>query len=894
MTANELFAWMETMNPSSYTTEQKLLWLNELEGNLWKEVLLQPAALWKPRKDTELERPLLLPEGNTMLYAMYLWAMMDFARGEHGNYANSMALYNDHLAQLQCWYAENYAPAMHPAVWTEWAVCTYDGTGEPRAVMALPHGCAVLGAECRVVDAGNLQSITLGSGEETECYMPADAVDLTKNGPSRFLCFTEPCNRAVYAGGAGTGTVKFRLLLQPDVHSRGKTWTTVPVACVRENTGDASGNTGGNTGGDTGGNTGGGSGGTETTTHGIIWDLVNVTSSSAVTSVSDGASLVAVLTAADGYTLGDVTVTMGGEALTGVWNADTATVTIPSVTGDIIISCAGVEVELEVVEDLKTVAAFHPSTGAWPTKTLNDDGETYSADWTNVTYQDASLASSGDYWVSYFGQEVNGGVLSIVFDTALITKLETKILLVGDPIVPVFGTATNYHADTYVTADSFSGTAGDITITTLGTSEKSLLLTGSASIQLPEGYYPIVMFRRMQSSIVDTTINSNDTATKYFYDNVSITHKSGGVAVETNVAELVDADYTMDYGIATTSLVTDEATNTKVDIDETYAAVIEEAKNAWLTEANGDINKIPLLIHTDQHSNFNQPLWDFISEIVDWYDVGKVINLGDTVNSYGGDLLSDSGLESYVESMAGVPYSKRIEIFGNHDTWGSNEDGTGRFTPQNYLHKYFRNIYARRFDNHGNFVTYDDNYNVKYVVVSGYAYDSELGGYSHYVIPSASIDRIISELEKADGYDVVILSHVPLGTATTTVYNPTDGTTTETGVGGVNYKLLTDLWSGRKAKTSGSVTDEYGVSHDFDFTVCDGELLCGLHGHMHDDGYYYIGELLDVYFDAYYISPKAFYFVLIDRANRRLNVWKVDDTPQYQNYQIPFDKSGTE
>ncbi len=77
--------------------------------------------------------------------------------------------------------------------------------------------------------------------------------------------------------------------------------------------------------------------------HGIVWDLVNVTSSNSVTSVSDGATLIAVLTPAEGYTLGDVTVTMGGEVLTGVWNADTATVTIASVTGDVIISCAGVE-----------------------------------------------------------------------------------------------------------------------------------------------------------------------------------------------------------------------------------------------------------------------------------------------------------------------------------------------------------------------------------------------------------------------------------------------------------------------------------------------------------------------------------------------------------------------
>ncbi len=226
MTANELFAWMESMNPSPYNEEQKTLWLNDLEANLWTEVLLQPAGLWKPRKGSEGDRPLLLPESRRMLYAMYLWAMMDFARGEHGSYANSMALYNDHLAQLQCWYAETYAPAMAPAVWTEWAVCACEDGEEPKCIMSLPGGCAVLGAECRVEEAGELRSIALGTEGEPEAYMPFGVADPAAEGICRFFRFQEPLDRAVYAHGEGTGKVRFRLLLQPQArkgsHSAGQ------------------------------------------------------------------------------------------------------------------------------------------------------------------------------------------------------------------------------------------------------------------------------------------------------------------------------------------------------------------------------------------------------------------------------------------------------------------------------------------------------------------------------------------------------------------------------------------------------------------------------------------------------------------------------------------------
>ena len=222
MTANELFDWMEGMNPSPYTTEQKLLWLNDLESTLWTEVLLQPAGLWKGRTAAEGDMPLLLPESRRMLYAMYLWAMMDFARGEHGSYANSMALYNDNLALLQCWYAENYAPAMNRAVWTEWAACAYDDTGEPRCIMTLPGGCALLGAECRITEAGDLQNVSLGTAEEAEAVMGAAAIDPARAGVSRFLRFQEPLERTLYAHGEGSGAAVFRVLLQPGVWAAGQ------------------------------------------------------------------------------------------------------------------------------------------------------------------------------------------------------------------------------------------------------------------------------------------------------------------------------------------------------------------------------------------------------------------------------------------------------------------------------------------------------------------------------------------------------------------------------------------------------------------------------------------------------------------------------------------------
>ena len=75
------------------------------------------------------------------------------------------------------------------------------------------------------------------------------------------------------------------------------------------------------------------------TTHTLTQNLTNVTSSVSVAEISDGASITATLTAESGYTLGTVTVTMGGTDITSTaWDDATDTVTIASVTGDVVIS----------------------------------------------------------------------------------------------------------------------------------------------------------------------------------------------------------------------------------------------------------------------------------------------------------------------------------------------------------------------------------------------------------------------------------------------------------------------------------------------------------------------------------------------------------------------------
>lgn len=73
--------------------------------------------------------------------------------------------------------------------------------------------------------------------------------------------------------------------------------------------------------------------------HSITNTLTNVTTSNDAVAAEDGAAYSATITAADGYTMSSITVTMGGTDITATaYNADTGVISIVAVTGDVVIT----------------------------------------------------------------------------------------------------------------------------------------------------------------------------------------------------------------------------------------------------------------------------------------------------------------------------------------------------------------------------------------------------------------------------------------------------------------------------------------------------------------------------------------------------------------------------
>ena len=79
--------------------------------------------------------------------------------------------------------------------------------------------------------------------------------------------------------------------------------------------------------------------------HSITNTLTNVTTSNDAVAAENGTSYTATLTAKSGYTLGEVTVTMGGTDITVTsYNADTGVISIAAVTGNVVITANATKV----------------------------------------------------------------------------------------------------------------------------------------------------------------------------------------------------------------------------------------------------------------------------------------------------------------------------------------------------------------------------------------------------------------------------------------------------------------------------------------------------------------------------------------------------------------------
>ena len=554
-------------------------------------------------------------------------------------------------------------------------------------------------------------------------------------------------------------------------------------------------------------------------THSVTQTLKNVSSSNAATAAADGSRYETVITAHAGYVISGVTVTMGGIDITSTaWNAGTGTISISAVTGDIIITASAAS-----AATLDTSPAI-AKTGY----SLSSDGGEYSR------------ATDGACYTEFY---------------TLKTGAKTLTMYIADSVDVAFSAGGKMQfwdaaqQVEYWSAMAYRNKAYPFTITNGATRFRTSLALAD----------------------VENSYAYDDTGHIYFagkntqYYGKENIHDTANAS--TTKAESVDNAYmalSMSTGVtANTSAYTGLASD--------YVSMVQANYDAFIADVMGDYNKIPFIVHTDQHGRISEknPILKLIGDITNWYEISKCINLGDIV----ADRFNAAALQAYLDAAKDcIPLSRRLDVYGNHDIWDADEDQ--KYTvDQKRLSPYFKNIYARRHSNNGYFTVIDDYYNVKYLVINNMEYPAT--NYSTRRITTAQADFLVSELGEKDGYDIILLSHVPLvADSTLTSRDASYEAYTEQFLSdaAVNASFLAMI-AARKAKTGGTFTDSEGTQHAYDFTGCDGELLMSLHGHTHFEAYKHLsGSITEFAFD--WFDGNTFYFAYIDRSAKKFKCWK--------------------
>lgn len=329
------------------------------------------------------------------------------------------------------------------------------------------------------------------------------------------------------------------------------------------------------------------------------------------------------------------------------------------------------------------------------------------------------------------------------------------------------------------------------------------------------------------------------------------------------------ADGTVNLGsqIGATLSYTSPGTDWETNVETAYQNLL----NAYKENPN---SSIPFFITTDQHGRGIEPNRWLNNRDKDGMNMLN-INLGDTVV----DVFNLTELNNILTRSKQI--KNYVAVVGNHECKYSKE------TMNSY--DLCRTFISTNLVKHMNpspmncYAIYDEPHNVKYVTVEEYVINASGNGFDRGLTKETT-EWLIRELSQNDGYDIVLLKHWFLKLPNGGLYVKRDGTQDSASASGY-LEELTSLFIARKNKTSGTFTDVEGNVHSYDFTNCESDLLCALHGHEHQEIYGYADKLL-CYCADWLGDDMNCTFGLIDRANGKLRVWIADKTSVLEEFSM--------
>lgn len=109
MTPNKAIEIIDSLRPNSYSEEDKLRWINELDGMV-QRLVFQNDEITQYKYPDDMDRELLIPAPFDDSYTLFLEAKIDYYNREYANYNNSATMFEAQFAEFKKAYIRE-----HPA-----------------------------------------------------------------------------------------------------------------------------------------------------------------------------------------------------------------------------------------------------------------------------------------------------------------------------------------------------------------------------------------------------------------------------------------------------------------------------------------------------------------------------------------------------------------------------------------------------------------------------------------------------------------------------------------------------------------------------------------------------------------------------------------------------------
>lgn len=107
MTPSKAIEIIDGLKPNVYSDEDKLRWINELDGMV-QRLVIQSDEVKQYSYPEDMNKELLIPAPFEHAYTLYLEAKIDYSNREYGNYNNSTMMFESVYSEYKKAYIREH------------------------------------------------------------------------------------------------------------------------------------------------------------------------------------------------------------------------------------------------------------------------------------------------------------------------------------------------------------------------------------------------------------------------------------------------------------------------------------------------------------------------------------------------------------------------------------------------------------------------------------------------------------------------------------------------------------------------------------------------------------------------------------------------------------------